>query len=337
MIKRLIALPLAALMLAAASPAEAADKLIVAVNKLSAGSPLYIGRAKGFFAEENLDVSLLHSTSAQAIGLAVASGDAPIGMTAFTAGIYALAGRGSMKIVAGGYEEAPGFKGLAILVNRAAYERGVRKPSDLKGLRIGSTQAGAPMENQFARVARKYGFAFSDMTIMPLQTLPNLVSAIRGGQVDATALPATLALQVDKTEAAKIIAWMADEIPGQIGGIFANSSTIAQQPELIVRFLRAYMKSIRTYDRAFQQKGSDGKPTKGDNYDETLRIVADYLEEPPARVEAGLPYFNPDARLVSANIAEQIEIWQSAKQLDTAISVAKVVDDTFLAKAKAGM
>jgi len=337
MIKRLIALPIAALMLAAAPSAYAADKLVVAVNKLSAGSPLYIGRAKGFFAEQNLDVSLLHSTSAQTIGLAVASGDAPIGMTAFTAGIYALAGRGSMKIVAGGYEEAPGFKGLAILVNRAAYERGVRKPADLKGLRIGSTQAGSPMENQMARIARKYGFGFSDMTIMPLQTLPNLVSAIKGGQVDATALPATLALQVDKSEAAKIIGWMADEIPGQIGGIFANQNTIAQQGDLVVRFLRAYVKSIRFYDRAFQQKGADGKPIKGDNYDETLKIIADYLEEPPAQVEAGLPYFNPDARLVSANIAEQIEIWQSAKQLDPSLSAAKVVDDSFLAKAKAGM
>ena len=91
------------------------------------------------------------------------------------------------------------------------------------------------------------------------------------------------------------------------------------------------------YDRAFQHKGADGKPTKGDNYDETLKIIADYLEEPPAQVEAGLPYFNPDARLVSANIAEQIEIWQSAKQLDGSLSVEKVVDASFLPKAKAGM
>ncbi len=75
--------------------AVAADRLVVAVNKLSAGSPLYIARQKGFFAEQKLDVSLLHSTSAQTIGLAVASGDAPIGMTALTAGIYTIAGKGA--------------------------------------------------------------------------------------------------------------------------------------------------------------------------------------------------------------------------------------------------
>src|SRR3979411_1039023 len=109
MVFRILAL-LAALALGA-TPTAAADKLVVAVNKLSAGSPLYIARAKGVFAEQNLDVSLLHATSAQTIGLAVASGDAPIGMTALTAGIYTIAGKGAMKIVAGREEGMARLKG----------------------------------------------------------------------------------------------------------------------------------------------------------------------------------------------------------------------------------
>jgi NitT/TauT family transport system substrate-binding protein len=325
---------LAAATLSATAPASAADKLVVAVNKLSAGSPLYIARAKGFFAEENLDVSLLHSTSAQTIGLAVTSGDAGIGMTALTAGIYTIAGRGGMKIVAGGYEEKPGFKGLAILVNSAVYERGVRKPSDLRGLKLGTSQTGSPQEHQFARVAKKHGFSYSDLNVTALQTLPNIVSSIRGGQIDATALPATLALQVEKSGAAKIIAWMADEVPGQIGGIFANTNTMNQNPDLVVRFLRAYLKGIRYYDRAFQQKAADGSVAKGDNYDETLKIIADYLEEPAPVVEAGLPYFNPEAPLTIPDLAEQIDVWKSLKLIDASITAEKVVDPKFLAAAK---
>src|SRR5258705_4051298 len=117
MVFRILAL-LAALALGAA-PTAAADKLVVAVNKLSAGSPLYIARAKGFFAEQNLDVSLLHATSAQTIGLAVASGDAPIGMTALTAGIYTIAGKGAMKIVAGGYQADAGVQRLRLALQTA--------------------------------------------------------------------------------------------------------------------------------------------------------------------------------------------------------------------------
>src|SRR5882762_3268574 len=126
---------LAIILLVLAPSARAADRLVVAVNKLSAGSPLYIARAKGYFAEQDLEVDFLHSTSAQTIGLAVASGDAPIGMTALTAGIYTIAGKGGMKIVAGGYEEQPGFKGLALLYNNSVYERGARTPSDLVGMK----------------------------------------------------------------------------------------------------------------------------------------------------------------------------------------------------------
>jgi NitT/TauT family transport system substrate-binding protein len=337
MIARRAVLVLAAtLLLTGSLPAGAADKLVVAVNKLSAGSPLYIARAKGYFAEQGLDVSLLHSTSAQTIGLAVASGDAPIGMTALTAGIYTIAGKGGMKIVAGGYEEMPGFKGLALIYGNAVYERGKRKPSDLAGMKVGTTQTGSPQENQLAQLARKYGFDYSSMTVVPLQTLPNLVSAIKGGQIDATSLPATLALQVEKSGSARIVAWMADEVPGQIGGIFANPATMAQHPDVVVRFLRAYLKAIRYYDRAFQQKGPDGKPIRGDNYDEVLKIIADYLEQPAAEVEEGLPYFNPDARLASSDLAAQIAAWQSIKQLDPSISLDKVLEPKFLAEAKSG-
>jgi NitT/TauT family transport system substrate-binding protein len=173
------------------------------------------------------------------------------------------------------------------------------------------------------------------MTVVPLQTLPNIVSAIKGGQIDATSVPATLAVQIENSGAAKIIAWMADEVPGQIGGIFANTATMTQHPDIVVRFLRAYIKAIRTYDRAFQQKDASGKPVKGENYDETLKIIADYLEEPVATVEAGLPYFNPDARLATDDLRQQIEAWQSIKQLDAALSLDKVLDPHFLAQARA--
>lgn len=321
--------------LSAPVPAHAGDKVVVAVNKLSAGSPLYIAQAKGLFAEQGLDVTLLHATSAQTIGLAVVSGDAQIGMTALTAGIYTLAGRGGMKIVAGGYEEKPGFKGLAILVSRAAFERGTRRPADLAGVKFGTTQSGSPQENEMARIARKYAFDYAGMTVLPLQTLPNLVSAIKGGQVDATALPATLALQVDAGGAAKIIAWMGDEIPGQIGGVFANTGTIAQRPDIVVRFLRAYTAAIRFYDRAFQQKSPDGGALRGDNYDEALGIVSAYLAEPPATVSAGLPYFDPHARLALGDLAEQIDIWKSLKQVDAGLAVDKVIDASFLQAAAA--
>ena len=100
--------------LCAVTSAQATDKVVAAGNRLSAIAPLYIAIEKGMFAAERLEVSLVHLTSATEIGAGIASGSAQFGMTAFSAGIYTLAGKGALRVIAGGYEEYPGFHGVAL-------------------------------------------------------------------------------------------------------------------------------------------------------------------------------------------------------------------------------
>ncbi|MGH6891995.1 MAG: ABC transporter substrate-binding protein [Dongiaceae bacterium] len=319
----------------APGPGTAADKLTVAVNKFASGAPLYIAQAKGYFREEGFEVTFLHSTSAQTLGLAIASGDAALGLTALTAGIYTLADKGGLKMVAGGLEERPGYKVNAIVVNQAVFNRGVRSLPDFVGLRIGASQVGSPQENQWARIARKFGFKYSDLQIIPLQTIPNILSSLRGGQVDAAALPATLALQLQRSGGAHIIAWMGDVVPSQFGVITVNASVMRRDPDTVVRFLRVYLKAIAYYDRAFQQPGPDARPVKGSDHAEALQIIASYLEQPTDQVEAGLSYFNPDATLSINDLDEQIEVWKSLKQVSPAMSSQNLVETALLQKAKA--
>jgi NitT/TauT family transport system substrate-binding protein len=325
-----------ALVLALSATADAAEKVTAAVNRLSAGAPLYIAKEKGFFAEEGLDVGLTHLTSAQAIGVAVVSGDIQFGMTAITAGIYTMAGKGALKMIAGGYEEHPGFHGVALVVNKGAYERGLTKPSGLAGKRIAITTVGSGSHNQLARLATKYGFKYEDMQLLPLQTLANEVSAVKGGQVDASPIPATLAKELEDSGAGKIIAWMGDEVPTQFGGVFATPDTIDKRRGLTVRFVRAYVKAIRYYDDAVQRRGADGSAIRGENYDEAIRIIAQHTGEPPALLALALPYFNPEARLHVADIAEQIKVYQSLQLVDATLTVEQVLDRSFVPAGTAG-
>jgi NitT/TauT family transport system substrate-binding protein len=314
----------------AGSAAQAADKIVAAGNRLSAIAPLYIAVEKGFFADEGLDVSLVHLTSSQEIGLAVVSGSAQFGMTAITAGIYTLAGKGGLKMIAGGYEEYPGFHGVAIVANKAAYDRGLKKPADLAGKKIAITAVGSGSQNQLARLAKKYGFKYEDMQLLPLQTLANEVSAVKGGQVDATPIPATLARQVEDSGAGKIIAWMGDEVPTQFGGLFAAPDTIKNRRDLTVRFVRAYVKAIQAYNVAFQQKGPDGKPAKGEGYEELIKIIADRTGESRSSLEIALPYFNVEARLQAEDVAEQIDTYKSLKLVDQSLTVDAVLERSFV-------
>jgi NitT/TauT family transport system substrate-binding protein len=322
---------LAAAMLAASLATAAADDRIgVAVNRLSAGAPLYIAKEKGFFDEQGLDVALAHLTSSQTIGLAVASGDALFGMTAITAGIYNMAGKGALKMIAGGYEEHPGFHGVALVANALAYERGLRHPSDLAGRKIAITAIGSGSQNQLARLAAKYRFNYADMHLMAMQTLANEVSAVKGGQVDASALPATLAKELEDSGAAKVIAWLGDEVPTQFGGVFATPETIDRRRGLVTRFLTAYLKAIRYYDNAFQRRSPDGREIRGDDYEEALRIISQHTGEPPAALAASLPYFAPDARLNVDDIAQQIAVYKALGLVDPTLTVDAVLDRSFL-------
>jgi NitT/TauT family transport system substrate-binding protein len=331
---RRVVMILAALALAAGQPARAADKVVAAVNKLSAGAPLYIALETGLFAEENLEVNLLHLTSSQTIGLAVVSGDAQFGMTAITAGIYTMGGKGGLKMIAGGYEETPGFAGVALVANKAAYERGLKTPADLAGKKIAITAVGSGSHNQLARLARKYGFPYAAMQLLALQTLENEVSALKGGQVDAAPLPATLAKQLDDSGAGKIIAWMGDEVPTQFGGILVSPATLAHRRELAARFVRAYVKAIDLYDRAFQRKAVDGSVARGENYDTLINIIVKRTGEPRSSLETALPYFNPQARLQVDDIAEQIEVYKSLKLVDQTLGVDAVLDTSFVPTGK---
>lgn len=317
----------AAVSLSAVGPARAGDKLSVAVNRFSSGAPLFLASALGFFKEQDLDVTFAHANSAQTLGLAVGAGDASIGLTALTAGIFTLAHRGAIKLVTGGWEERPRFRQNAVVVGSAAFTRGVTKIADLAGLKIGATQAGSPQENQWVRAARKHGFRYDQLRMTPLQTLPNVVSALQGGQVDAAALPATLARQLERAGHGHIIAWMGDEVPGLFGAICANAAALERNPALLVRFLRAYLRAIAYYDAAVQRRGPNGEVMRGENFQNVVQVVAEYLNEPAGQVAESLPYFNPAAPLVPADINEQIEAWKSLRFVSQDTTAQSVIDE----------
>jgi NitT/TauT family transport system substrate-binding protein len=316
------------------SSANAADKITVGGNRLSAVAPVFIAKDKGFFDEQALDATLVNLTSAQAIGAAVASGEVQFGMTAFTAGIYTLAGKGALRIIAGGLEEAPGYKSVAVLASSAAYKSGLTKLADLAGRKVGITSVGSPNQYQAYQIARKYNFDYRSMQFVPLQTYGNLVSALKGNQVDFALLSTTMAIQAEQS-GSKILAWMSDEERMQLGGIMAPTKIVSSQPGLVERFLRAYLKGLRYYHAAFQNDGPNGSRQKGDNYDEALGIIAKYTGETPTAVAGGLPYFDPNARISEKSIEDQISYFKLLNQTDPTVSAKAIIEPRFLAEASA--
>src|SRR5690242_21839119 len=91
----------ACLTLAAMTTARSDEplKAKIGVLRLSSSAPVFIAQDKGYFREAGLDIELKFFDAAQPIAVATASGDVDFGVTAFTAGLYNLAGKGTLKVI----------------------------------------------------------------------------------------------------------------------------------------------------------------------------------------------------------------------------------------------
>src|SRR5665213_3805780 len=182
-LRRGCALLFASLTLMAAIDIARADELLkarVGVLRLSSSAPVFIAQDKGYFRDAGLDVDLKFFDAAQPIAVAPASDDIDFGITAFTAGLYNLAGKGTLKVIGGMSRERAGFPLIGYFASNNAYAAGLKTPKDLAGKRIAVTQVGSSFHYSLGLLADKYGLKLSDMKVLPMQSLSNAAAALKG-------------------------------------------------------------------------------------------------------------------------------------------------------------
>ncbi len=209
-------LALSALLAIATTGVARGDDLLktkVGVLRLSSSAPVFIAQDKGYFKEAGLDVELKFFDAAQPVAVATASGDVDFGATAFTAGLYNLAGKGVLKVIGGMSREKAGYPLIGYFASNNAYAAGLKKPADLAGKRIAVTQVGSSFHYSLGLLADKYGFKLSDVKVLPLQSLSNAAAALKGETVDAALLPVSAARKLMDDNGAKLLGWVGDETP----------------------------------------------------------------------------------------------------------------------------
>ena len=253
---------LAALPFMRGASAQDLTKASIALLRLSSSGPIFIAQEKGWFKEAGLDLTLKDFQSAAQVPLAVVSGDADLGVTAFTAGFFNLAAKGGLKVVAAQSAERPGYQLNVIAVTNPAWEQGVRSVKDLTGKRVAVTTVGSSVHYSLEVVARKYGVDTKALTIVALQSIPNMVAAFKGGQVDAAVFPITTFRQVESDGSGKPIAYVGDEVPWQLGAVFSSPKTIADRRPLVEKFIAGYRRGAAAYHEAFGKR-DNGKLVPG--------------------------------------------------------------------------
>jgi NitT/TauT family transport system substrate-binding protein len=305
-IARLALAGLMAIMAMGTARAEDALKARIGVLRLSSSAPVFIAQDKGYFREAGLDVELKFFDAAQPIAVATTSGDIDFGVTAFTAGLYNLAGKGVLKVIGGMSREKAGYPLIGYFASNNAYAAGLKTPKDLAGKRVAVTQVGSSFHYSLGLLADKYSFKLADVKIIPLQSLSNAAAALKGETVDAALLPISTARKLMDEGGAKFLGWVGDETPWQLGAVFASPKTLTNKV-LVTKFLGVLAKADREYHDVILAAMKDGVAPINEQTKPLLEIIAKYTNLPVEQVVGNCAYIDAEGKLDVKNVDNQIK------------------------------
>ena len=313
------------LTLAATAGAQADEARIrLGVLRLSSSAPVFIAQDKGYFRDAGLDVELKFFDAAQPVAVATASGDIDVGVTSLTAGLYNLAGKGVLKVIGGVSHEKAGFPLIGYFATAKAYAAGLKMPKDLTGKRIAMTQVGSSFHYSLGLLADKYGLPLGGMRLLPMQSLSNVAASLRGETVDAALLPISAARKLLDDGSIKLLGWVGDETPWQVGAVFASPKTLGNKA-LVAKFLAAIERADREYHDVILTAVTDGVAPINDKTRPLLEIIAKYTNLPLEQVVGNCAYIDADGRLDVKDLAHQIEWLQGQGFVDKGVTVDAII------------
>jgi NitT/TauT family transport system substrate-binding protein len=321
---RMAVASLLVLVAAGLAHAEEVLKARIGVLRLSSSAPVFIAQDKGYFHDAGLEIELKFFDAAQPIAVATTSGDVDVGITAFTAGLYNLAGKGTLKVIGGMSREKAGYPLIGYFASNNAFASGLKTPKDLAGKRVAVTQVGSSFHYSLGLLADKYGFKLADVRIVPLQSLSNAAAALKGETVDAALLPVSTARKLMDDGGAKLLGWVGDETPWQLGAVFASPRTLANKP-LVTKLLAALERADREYHDVILTSVKDGRAAINEQTKPLLEIIAKYTNLPLEQVVGNCAYIDADGKLDVNNVDNQIKWLQAQGFVDKGFDAEAII------------
>jgi NitT/TauT family transport system substrate-binding protein len=309
---------------------HAAEPIRIVAFPLVSAAPLVIAQERGYYAEQGLEAEILFVESGERAAAAVAAGEAEFGIASLTAGLFSLAGEGSLRIIGGHYHEVPGFRGGAYIASTAAYEAGLTTPEAFPGHSFAVTTYGSSLHLQLGLLAERLGFDLGSIRVLPLQTLGAMVAALRAGQADAAIITGALAAGLERDGHAKVIGWVNEQTPIQGNGIITTRRLLDERRFLAERFMRAYVQAAIDYHEAFNLLDPGGNRVFGPEAEALLPTVARFTGLDRDGILAGAVWIDPFGRLDVGSAYAQLAWYQRQGLVPESIDAAEVLDLTLV-------
>jgi aliphatic sulfonates family ABC transporter substrate-binding protein len=242
----LSSITMAALALAGAlagwtTAAGAADKVVIGEQRALSATVSSVGIAKGFFAEEGLEVTQLFGERPTDTIPAVLAGQVDFSFSA-TPPFLAATASGADLVAVGVFSH--GYSGHLVASKANAK---LRTLADFKGKRIGM-QRGTGVTNVFLIALERSGLKESDFQITNLR-VPDMPTAMQGGTFDAVlGWEPGMSRIVSLGYGERVIsAEQFEKLTGitYVFPLFATRATVRNRPDIVQRFMNAWAKSLQ--------------------------------------------------------------------------------------------
>jgi len=313
---RSIGIIIAALGLAAASPAQAEDLLVTQYKNDPSGAPYGIALEKGFFKAHGLDISGIISGAGggSSVRNAIAS---DLGYGDVTAApVIAAAEQGQdVKIV------GITSRTLADLVLIVMPDSPIKSPADLKGKKFGISNPKSLGEMMGVLVMEQAGLKQGDVQMTALGSLSGALTALENGVVDVTSIPVVLFRTRGGESKYRVLISPKDLplIPSQLG--MATGKAMKEWPDKL---------------RAIQTARREGTKFIYDHTDEAIEILSKvYAPLPPSEVGIMVKQlveakFWSEGRIEMPLLEQTVHAMKGVGMLQKDVDLKKVVDSSFL-------
>jgi NitT/TauT family transport system substrate-binding protein len=318
---------------AIAGPAAAADKVAVGTGGSASDAPFYIAYDKGFFKDEGLEVDLIVLDSGAKVIAPLGTGELDVGSGALSVGFWNALVRGvKFRIVADRGHTEPGYLYQTVFMRKDLVDSGQFKSlKDLKGMRMGFAAQGVTSLSLLNEAAKFAGIKFDDVTPVYL-SFPQQIAALQNRALDGTFLiepQATVA--VNAGYGARFMDTNEFYPHQQISVIFYSDKFARERKQVADRFMRAWLRGVRTYNDAIK----DGK-IAGSGADEVVVTMAKSFNMNPALVrEMYSQAVDVTGAVNGAGIQKDLDFFLKQGWVNGQIKASDVIDMSFAQKANA--
>ena len=236
-----------ALAFAASSPvhAQQPDKVVLLLNfyLYSEHAPFFLGRERGYFAKEGIDLEIQEGRGSGPTVQAIAAGNATFGYADFGTIVKAAAQGAPVVTIGVLLQKSP----MAVI---GLAERNVRKPADLRG-KIVALTPGDSLSQIWPLFLRKTSLAEADVKIVSgdIQTKLN---AVINGQADVMLgylMDQSMRIENATKKPTTVIPFSEYGVNLIATSILASKDTIAAKPDLVRRFMAAATRAVEDAEK----------------------------------------------------------------------------------------